>query len=136
MVRIKKFDLTAALVDGSKRILHEFACEASAAIGDVVYCDPATDNKVLVNTDNLEFERSIGVIESKLTDIRCEVCVLGFTGNTYAGLTQAEPVFLSVTGTITSIQPTGGYSQMLGICYDATAGKILVNPEYRRIKRA
>lgn len=98
----------------ASRVVLLFDCEATAAIGDLVYQDSVVQNKVIVCTDNTTLEPAIGVIIEKPTSTTCNVLVLGLYDG-YAGLTIGDKVFLDTDGTVTTgTKPTSGYVQNLG----------------------
>lgn len=108
-------------------------CDAGVAVGDFVYVDPVTANKVIKNVDNLPDYPTIGVVVSKPTATTCKVALYGeITG--FTGLTQADYVFLSTTGTATSVPPTTDYVQILG--YATGSDRMILNPQILRTRRA
>ena len=117
----------------AKAIVIPFSCEASASIGDLVYPDPSTDLKVLVNTDNQEIEQTIGVILEKPASESANVIVLGIVTG-YTSLTRGGKIFLSDSGTITQSPPATGYIQNLGVAVSET--DILLQPSNERVLRA
>lgn len=108
-------------------------CDAAVAIGDFVYVDPVVVNKVVKNTDNAPDYPTIGAVTLKPTATTCRVRLYGeVTG--MSGLTQADYVFLSITGTATSVPPTTDYVQILGYALSSTT--MIVNPQILRTRRA
>lgn len=114
----------------ASRIVLTFDCEATAAIGDIVYQDALNDTKALVNTDNTETQPSIGVIIGKPTTTTCQVLVLGIE-NGFSGLSIGNKIFLDTDGTPTSTKPATGYIQTLGIAVSAT--QIYFSPNATRV---
>lgn len=99
----------------ARKVILRFQCEASANVGDLVYQDPTTNEKVLVNTSNMLVYKTIGVIDSKPDPQIAEVMVLGVkTG--YSGFTRSSAVFISTTGTPTTTKPSNnGYLHHIGV---------------------
>lgn len=114
----------------STRVVLEFDCAASASINDVVFQNNTTEGLVEVNTNNTEVNPSIGVIISKTTTSRCKVLVLGVLAG-YAGLNIGQKIWLSADGTVTSIKPTSGYLQTLGVA--VASDSILYTPNAARV---
>jgi hypothetical protein len=116
----------------ARKVILRFQCESSALVGDFVYQDPSTDEKVLVSTTNLSVYKTIGLIDSKPDTNIAEVLILGVKGG-YSGLTRGSTVFLSDTGTPTTTRPTNnGYLQALGVA--VSEDSILVIPNNIRTK--
>jgi hypothetical protein len=115
------------------RVVLEFDCAVSAAVGDIVYQDSLNDSAVIVTSDNTSVQPAIGVIITKLTVTRCEVLILGiYTG--FSGLTIGRSVFLSSTGGITSTDPTSGYSHKLGVA--VAPDTVFFSPTTTRVLKA
>lgn len=97
----------------ASRVVLEFDCDASLAVGDLVFQDTVVANKVIECTDNTTVEPTIGVCITKLTATTAEILVLG-TYAGYSGLTIGSKVFLDTDGTETTNAPSTGYLQTLG----------------------
>jgi hypothetical protein len=130
---IKEFPTSALPIAPAVWVDTTKICDVSAAVGDFVYIDPAVANKVLVNTDNVIDYPTIGIIIAKITSTLCRVALYGeITG--FAGLTQADYVFLSPTGDASTSHPAAGYIQILG--YATGPDRMILNPQILRTKRA
>jgi hypothetical protein len=115
----------------ARKVILSFQCESTAAVGDLVYIDPSTANKVLSNTDNTLVNQTIGVIDSKPQATICEVMVLGIKAG-YSSLTVGSRVFLSSTGGVTQTKPIAGYLHNLGVAVSST--EVLFIPNNLRTK--
>lgn len=115
----------------ARKIILSFQCESTAAVGSLVYIDPTTANKVLVNTDNTLVNQTIGVIDSKPQATICEVMVLGIKPG-YSSLTVGGRIFLSASGGVTQTKPTTGYLHNLGVAVSST--EVLFLPNNMRTK--
>jgi hypothetical protein len=108
-------------------------CDPSIAVGDFVYVDPINVDFVIKNIDNTPDYPTIGVVIAKPSTTTCRVALYGEIAM-FTGLTQADYVFLSTTGTATSVPPTTDYVQILG--YATTPTKMILNPQILRARRA
>lgn len=105
--------------DTARKVIYSAQCDASLNVGDLVYIDPSTANKVLKATGNTAVNQVIGVVDTKPQATIAEVMLLGVrTG--YTGLTVGSKVFLSTSGTVTSTKPSTGHIHVLGFATDTT----------------
>lgn len=119
--------------DNAKRVIHTFNCEASLAIGDLVYIDPTDENKVLKPSDNTEESPVIGVCYAKSGDTVARILILGVQ-NGFTGLTSGSKIFLSASGGTSHSRPgSGGYEHILGVAVSST--EILFVPNMQRVWR-
>lgn len=110
-----------------------FDCDVGVAVGDFVYIDPINANTVIKNIDNTPDQPTIGIVINKPTTTTCRVAFSAeITG--FSGLTQGQQVFLSTSGSLTSVPPTTNYVQMLG--YALSPSKIKLEPYILRARRA
>ena len=129
MVNYDKINLLGNNLENAP-ITHEYSCDASAAVGDIVYF--SSDNFVTKQPDN-KGEVSVGVITEKVTSVLCKVLTYGPCFVTFSGLLVSKKVFLSSTGVPTSTKPSGGFVEVLGVCYEAN--KVFVNLSMGRVKQ-
>ena len=122
----------AANATRSKKIVEDFACDASLATGDWVYLDAAVDNKVIKAANNSSPRPVIGVVETKRNATIASVLLLGLYGDGYT-FTRGDTVYLGTDGLPTTTPPATGIIQVLGIA-EKTDG-MLVRPELRRTRR-
>ena len=122
----------AANAENARRVLQTFSCESSLNVGDPVYIDPTTANKVLKPGDNLGAEQIIGLVFQKPSPESARVIMLGVTPG-FSGLTICGRVFLSTAGAVTQTKPTNnGYLQRVGIAVSETEN--LVFPDNVKVK--
>lgn len=129
-------DLTSAPAPGSQsatRVVLQFNCDVSAAVGDVVYQDSLNDQKVIVAVDNTSVQPAIGVIINKIDPTTCEVLILGLYEG-FSGLTIGRAVFLSTSGGISSLDPATGYSHKLGVA--VAPDTVFFTPTTTRVLKA
>ena len=109
------------------RVVLQFDCDSSAAVGDLVFQDDTTPDFVNVCVNNTEVRPTIGVVIQKLTTTRVEVLVLGIYEG-FTGLGIGDKLFLSATGTVTDTAPaTPGYWQTLGVAVSSTSAFFMPN---------
>jgi hypothetical protein len=110
----------AKVSGSSNEVLLLFACDAGAAVNDVVRMSTTVDSKVDTLTSNTYSNLAIGVIASKPSTTTCYTRILGLhTG--LAGLTRAKPVFVSPSGIPTTTVPVSGSLQIIGVAVSSTA---------------
>lgn len=117
----------------AKEIVVRFDCDELAEKNDLVYLDPANDNKVLVNQNNSVTFQTIGVIKEKPTSTSANVLILGIF-NGFSGLASSGKVFLQTNGKAGQTLPTTGYVHALGIAVSET--EILFIPNNIRVLRS
>jgi hypothetical protein len=125
-----KLDLVRDAVTTATRVVIAFDCDASLAVGDIVYQDAITDTFVNKSVNNTEVQPSIGVVITKLTTVRAEVLILGLQAG-FAGLSIGAKAFLGTTGGVTSTKPATGYVQTLGVAVSST--QIFFQPNAQRV---
>lgn len=107
-------------------------CDASVAVGDIVYESTIADNTVVTTVDNTNLAPAIGVVVAKPTATTATVQTYGeYSGA--SGLQRGEKVFLSTSGNFTSTPPNTDYVQTLGFALSPTS--VFINPNYVRVKR-
>lgn len=122
----------AANAENARRLLQTFSCETSLAVGDPVYIDTTTANKVLKPVDNFGSEQIIGLVFQKPSPASARVLLLGVCPG-FSGLSEGGRIFLSTTGGITQTKPTNdGYLQRIGVATSGT--EILVMPTNSKVK--
>ena len=114
----------------SNRVVDFFDCDASAAVGDLVYQDTTVDQSVIVASNNTTTEPIIGIVFDKSDSTRCRVLFIGVMVG-YSGLTRGGKIFLSTLGGVTTTKPATGYMHILGVAVSAT--EILFLPNNVRI---
>lgn len=108
-----------------------FDCDSILVVGDNVYIDSTTDNKVLKASNNNPPYPVIGRIIKKPTLVTAEVLFFGIISS---GVSWRGPVYLSASGGISSIKLSSGYVQLLGFGWGT--GDWFFRPSFNRIKRA
>jgi len=103
----------------AEKIVINFACDSGAQVGDLVYADTVTDNKVITLINNTSVRHVIGVIQGKQQPTVAEVLLLG-TLDGFSGLTKGYKVWVSPSGTPTTTQPTSGYLHQIGTAISST----------------
>ena len=118
----------SANVNIAETVAPLFDCDASAAVGDLVYQDTTTDKKVLVFSNNTNTQQWIGVIKEKPSSTTCNVLLIGLQDG-YSGLTRGGAVFISPLGVPTTVRPTtsGQYLHRIGVATSATEVLFLPN---------
>lgn len=116
----------------SKKIIIDYLCDSSAAVGDFVYIDSAINNKIIVANTNETPLPVIGVIESKATSTLASVLIIGEYENTGYNLMRGKPVYLDTNGDPTTTT-FAGLKQIVGYAQSTT--KMLVLPNSRRVRR-
>lgn len=114
--------ISVALAVNAKRaekIVVNFACDSGAQVGDLVYADTVTDNKVVSLVNNTSVRHCIGVIENKQQPTVAEVLLLGVMDG-FSGLTKGYKVWISPSGAPTTTQPTSGYLHQIGTAISST----------------
>jgi hypothetical protein len=109
-------------------------CDNTATVSDIVYNDTSISNKVIVHTNNTLNVTTLGIIIEKPTSTTAVILILGNCLETYSGLNLSKKVWLSNTGSLTTVRPTSGYLQEIGICLDLN--KVFVNINHMKIKLA
>jgi len=109
------------------------ACLATSDVNDFVYQSPTQDDFVLSSTSNTHDPSVFGLIESKPfpTATTCNVQLLGAREG-YSGLSRNKNVYLSVTGGATTVPPTTGDLQILGLALSPT--RILFKPNLQKVR--
>lgn len=102
----------------------------NVSLNDIVYLSNIS-GVIERNIDNREIFPSIGIVIDKTASL-CSVLLYGECQTVFSGLIKGKPVYLSDTGSLTSIRPTTGYVQIMGFSYDTD--KIFVNPSLNRTK--
>lgn len=115
--------------EGVVKQTHEFDCEPSAAVGDLVRHDPGTDNFARVAVDNTEKQPIIGYIIEKPSPTRCIAMLEGELD--YA--IDRGRLYLSAGGQFTVISPDANYLQVLGESFGD--GKIYFSPSGTVLKK-
>lgn len=114
--------ISVALAVNAKRaekIVINFACDSGAQVGDLVYADTVTDNKVVSLVNNTTIRHCIGVIENKQQPTVAEVLILG-TMDGFSGLTKGNKVWIGASGVPTTSIPTSGYLHNIGTAISST----------------
>jgi hypothetical protein len=124
---------TARRAETAKEVVIPFDCETTAQTLDLVRLDPTAANKVLSLTTNTTLEHCIGIIKEKPSPTSANVLILGRISG-FTGLSEAQKVFLSPSGTITQNLPTTGYVHILG--HATSEEEILFIPNNIRVLRA
>lgn len=107
----------------------EFDCEVGAVVGEYVRQDAVIPTKVNVATSNSEKLPVIGRIREKTSDTECVVELSGPVIETGLGIGR---VYLSATGSATTIYPTSGYRQIIGYSFGNQMMRLA--PDYSVIK--
>jgi len=115
--------------DASSRYSHD----GTLLVGDLVYMSPTIELLVIKALDNNSINPIIGIVTEVISSTIVRVSHMGFY-NTTEAIVQGHKVYVSDTGTMTTVLPTTYYIQILGAAI--STGKIFFNPELRRIKRA
>ena len=124
----------AANATRSQKIVVPFECDASAEVGDWVYFDSVTDSKVIVAASNASVRPVVGVIERKRNSTTADVLFLGTFENVTLSLVKGDTVYLDSNGVASTVAPTTGIFQIVGVAVSAT--ELFVKPELRRVRRA
>jgi hypothetical protein len=103
----------------AEKIVINFACDSGAQVGDLVYADTVTDNKVISITDNNSVRHVIGIIEGKQQATVAQVLIVG-TLDGFSGLTKGYKVWISHSGVPTTTKPTSGYLHQIGTAISST----------------
>lgn len=105
-------------------------CDISVVVGDLVYMDDITDNLAVRAPDNRTSVPVAGQVVGKPTAITATILISGF--NSYLHfLNPGDMIFVSATGSPTTVRPATGYIQVLGLVIDS--GKLYLNPNPQRI---
>jgi len=94
------------------------SCDASLAIGDLVFESNSISNGVDKVVNNKDVRSVLGYVTEKPTSTTAMILTKGIiTG--LSGLTKTGKVYLSSSGGFTNTIPTGGYLQVLGHAIDS-----------------
>ena len=107
-------------------------CVVGANVGDLVMESLTVANTVDITTNNVDTRPVVGVIVEKPTTTTALIANSG-TILGLAGLNKGKTVFLGVSGDITSIPPTTGYIQYLGVANEVD--EVNFQPSIIRVKR-
>jgi hypothetical protein len=109
-----------------------YNCNGNLIIGDLVYQSSAIEKYVIKTIDNKSVNPIIGIVTKILSANTVEVSHLGFF-NVNAVLNPGQKVYVSTSGTFSSIVPDYNYIQVLGVAI--TNSRLYLNPEIRRCCR-
>jgi hypothetical protein len=119
--------------DTAQRVVIQFSCDASTAVGNPVYQSSIDDQTVIPVTTNSSVSQVIGVCIEKINATTARILILGIASG-YTGLTKGGRIFLSTTGTLSNTRPLTGYIHNLGVAISAT--EILFVPNNIRVLQA
>lgn len=92
-------------------------CDSTLAVGDLVSESSTITNGVDKVIDNTSSKHVVGWVYNKPTSTTAEILFRGtITG--LSGLAKAGKVYLSDTGTFTSVKPSANYLHILGQAVD------------------
>jgi hypothetical protein len=109
-----------------------YTCDGSLIVGDLVYQSSVIEKYVIKTIDNKSINPIIGIVTKILSANTVEVSHLGFF-NVNAVLSPGQKVYVSTSGTFSSIVPDYNYIQVLGVAI--TNNRLYLNPEIRRCCR-
>lgn len=125
--------ITNTLASEANSVINNFICDNSVVVGDLLTMDPIANHLVTVTNNAIATIPNgiFGVCHAKPTAGTADVLTMGiFTGVT--GLSAAQPVFVSTTGTVTHTIPSTGVVQQIGFSKSATSYFInLLTPIHR-----
>jgi len=104
----------------AEKLVDTYNCDTSTVIGDVVRPSEAQAETVVSLTSNVYSNTAIGVVLSKPTPTTCEVLISGKVEG-LSGLTFGRPVFVAPDGSLTTVKPTTGHLQHMGLAIRADA---------------
>lgn len=108
-------------------------CTVAEQVGDPVVFSTLDDDSVERLTSNVYDSRLVvGIITEKPTPTTCIVITMGILTDITSGLSRGLPVWVSLTGGLTTTKPASGHWQVLGNAISATS--ISVNIEMRKVK--
>lgn len=114
-------------------LVQERPCDASLAVGDLVWEDTTTPGNVEESVNNTDSRRVIGICIEKVTSTTARILFSGrVTG--LSGLTAGAKIYCSVSGVITAVLPTTGYIQVLGDAISLT--EVDFSPSHQRVLRS
>lgn len=113
-------------------VVYSRVCDVSVNVGDLVWESETVINAVDTATNNTDIRPVFGIVISKPTTTTAKVLIIGTVAG-FSGLTKARKVFLSMTGTVTSVVATTGYLQCLGVARDPDV--IDFQPQLNRVLR-
>ena len=125
-----------ANVGGANVVLTDVDCEASVYVGAAVIMQSSGIAKNAL-ADSLANSNVIGIVESKSSTTKCDIRVMGRTGDILTGLDVTKEYFLSDTvagGLSTSIPTTSGHVVIrVGQPFSATSFVVIKG---QRVERA
>lgn len=127
-----KLDAYKDKVSFAQNVVETRSCAVTAEVGDLVVESEVFVDRVDVAVDNVDVRPVFAIIIKKITDTSCQILLLGQVGG-FSGLTKGRKVFLSETGGITSIPPTTGYMQSLGVAKEDSV--VDFRPNMQRVRR-
>lgn len=104
-------------------------CQATTAIGDLVFHSSVTNSFALTAVDNNADEPVIGYVTDKPTIITAKIQYIGMVPTNLG----KGKVFLGTDGKFTLAVPSTGYLQVLGSSFGD--GRLLFKPTQQRVKR-
>jgi len=123
-----------ACLDKAVIVSFEAECDVTTVIGDPVIFSSIVDGKV-DSLPNNSYGGSlvVGLVTSKPSPLVCEVATMGILTDIATGLTRGKPVWVSLTGGLTTTKPATGDLQVLGNAISPTS--VAVNIEMRKVKQ-
>ena len=127
-----KLDVYKDEVQFANNVVETRMCLSSAQVGELVVESEVFVDRVDTVDDNDDIRPVFAIIVQKLSDTECKILLLGQVGG-FSGLTKGRKIFLATDGGITSIPPTTGYVQSLGVAKEDSV--VDFRPNIQRIKR-
>lgn len=100
-------------------VVSQFTCGSSTLVKDLVVADITTDNQILTVQSNVYSNLIFGAVINKPTPTTCDVLLIGAYDG-FTGLSVGKAVYASITGKPTTVVPTTGHQQVLGIAISST----------------
>jgi hypothetical protein len=117
---------TVARADAADRVSDFFICDASAAPGDMVVASSVVQGKVDVISTNVYPGLVMGIIINKTSITTCEVMVSGkVASGLVSGLAYGSALFIGANGKLTTVPPTTGHLQGMGMAITPTSAFLL-----------
>lgn len=101
-------------VEFAEKISDIFNCLASVSVGDLAIADPSNDDTILAIGTNVYDDIVFGVVIEKPSSTTCEVLFSGKV-NSLSGLSLGKVVWVGTSGVPTTVKPTTGHQQKLGV---------------------